>query len=1244
MKRILIITSLLTFLCSVTFADDLSDGYQSFISNNFTQAKTHFTNASLKNETKAEANLMLCLIASANEEEETPFNYFQNFYNASDNPEPYLSILFGLNGLVDNASTNSKAIHSWLNEILSNPKLHNYTKGWIIDYLAYYYEKTNDLKKSKEMFKKSGAIMNWSIVGTFMNTSGCGFDKNYEPIFHPEPDAVFKNKMGADIRWFELTNQTDGQWIHFENNFPLQNSIIFAQSFCESPIDQTVNFCIGTSGSLKVWVNDQLLFSEENERNNGADTYTFPVKLFKGTNRILLQTGSSKITSNNFLFRLSDKDGVLITSLPFSAKYKPYTKTVQDLPTVETLYHEAYFQSHLKENPNNLLYQIFLAKAYQLNGKNTEAIEVLENALKLTPNCAYLLNQLIEAYTSDENTTLTSLTKEKLIHTCPECMSSMKYVITQKVETQNFNEANELMEKFEKIFGYNKDISLGKYYLALAKEKIKEAGILINQLIEKYPDDKDIVDAKFEFEKEQHHNQKGALKVLKEFCSKNFDSELYTTLFSEYLDAGKMDDGVSIYKKIIDFRPYDYKLYNLLGYFYSQVGEFKLANQYYEESLKLAPFNGSVHSNYAKSLEESGNIIGAIKEHQLGINYEPDDYDSKERLRKIEKKPDVFDLFESKDIYKTFENSPSTKDYPSDNFLAITESRQIVLYKEGGSDKRYTSLYKVLTSKGIDQLKEREIYGAKDKNFVIEKAEVLKKNGNRLKAEIKDNKIVYTSLEVGDAVLLIYKIKDYVKSAFEKNLYDKYFFNNTYPILNSEYSILAPKDLKLNTLKTNTNIEPTIEEKEDFKLYKWGQNNRKAIVMEPNMPYVGDIAEQVTVSTYPDWKDISNWYYDMASNKTKPTKLVKETVNELLINKTNLTETQKAKIFYDYIVQNIRYSSVPFRQNGLIPQFASDVITTKIGDCKDLSVLFTSMCKVENIKAGLVLVGSKEIGTTYFDLPGFNFDHCIAKANLDNTDYYIELTANDFPFCTVWKGQSSSMTLDVTNTNDSIKVKNHPVNKKLQNSIIRKSIITFQDESIAQSTTTWRTGFMAAIHRNTYRNLGQEDRESKMAQAIAGNDKSVKLISLKYDSTLNSTTDTLKYEYSYTMPKVFTKINDLNIFKIRIADELDGMEFLSVENRKYALDVWKYESSDLTTEDITIVIPKNKSLAEVPKSVHYACNAAKYELTYKLVGNELKIRRIYTPFANQIPSSEIDQYKAFIELVKEADNQQLAFK
>ncbi|MGV2481503.1 UNVERIFIED_CONTAM: hypothetical protein IGO34_32405, partial [Salmonella enterica subsp. enterica serovar Weltevreden] len=84
---------------------------------------------------------------------------------------------------------------------------------------------------------------------------------------NPQVNAQFKNKLGANVNWFTLFDARLDRWVDLEYYFYAGNSIIYSQNFVNSPIEQKVQLRFGVSGSIKVWLNDQLILSESEERN-----------------------------------------------------------------------------------------------------------------------------------------------------------------------------------------------------------------------------------------------------------------------------------------------------------------------------------------------------------------------------------------------------------------------------------------------------------------------------------------------------------------------------------------------------------------------------------------------------------------------------------------------------------------------------------------------------------------------------------------------------------------------------------------------------------------------------------------------------------------------------------------------------------------------------------------------------------------------------------------------------------------
>ncbi len=1245
MQKLFITIAFLFLIIASVSADELSEGYAAFAKNDLTQARQHFTAATQVKNSQAEAYIMLSLISSVNQNAGISFAHFLNFYKTSSNPIPYTMALWHQKSVIGYDVLKSRAQVKFMEEVMQRPDADCTLKAYATEDLAKYYESTGDIKKSKELFARIGAVMNWQIAGDFENISASGFDKNYSPVSQPEPDAVFTNKIGAGVKWFNLYKQVPGKWIDFTNNFYCNNSLIYAQSFCQSPEDQTVFFRIGTSGSLKVWVNDHIVYSIEDERNNGIDTYVFPVKIAKGNNRILLQIGCSEINQCNFMFRVTDQNGKLADNLSFTETYSLYNKTAQDIAIPVTSVAESFLSQQIEQYPDKLVNYIALANAYLANDKTHQAMDVLNKALKIAPDCSFLLLQLSELYIREKNRTSYSLTNERIKQVDPNSPVVINALISDAFDAENYKEVRELIEKKEKLYGTDKDLYYNKVKLASSEKKVDEFTSLVDEAFAKYPDDYTCVYYKYILEKKVKQDQNAAIKVLKDYLKKNFNKAAMGILSDEYFQSGHTAEGVELVKKLIEVYPFSDSYYKYLGVYYTQAGNPASGKPYLEECLKIAPYYGPYHGNYAKALDALGDKQKTMEEYKLNIAYQPDDYNAINKLRTLQSKKLAFDYFPTKDYYQIYKNAPSATDYPSDNILSLAEDKQLVLYENGGAEARQVYLYKALTLKGIDYLKEYTIDYSSGEKLVVEKAEVLKKNGNRLQAEVNDNQIVFTSLEPGDAILLIYKKQKQITGSMSKNYAEKTLFSTWYPSTNIEYNLLAENKVKFDYKAFNSDIKPVISDNGDFKLYTWRKAGNKSIVVESNMPTMLDFSEVLNISTIPDWDYLSKWYFDISNTKTKPGTEVKEVVKTLLSGKENLSEYERARILYNYIEQNIRYSSVSFRQNGVVPQKASDVLITRIGDCKDLAVLFTSMCREAGIKAGITLVSRRQNGNRSSVLPSFDFDHAIGHATLDGKEYYIELTSSSYPFATIGTNLKDALVLNV---NNDLSQKTqafflNPPTRKPAN-VYRNSVASFNGENLMKTVSTARTGEEAAYIRETYRDLGKDEREKKFTEAIAADYSNTKLTSLDFNQTLNDCSDTVTYNYAYTAPRVFSNISDLSIVKLPLTDPLAPMDFLSFEERNFPIEIWQYDGNDTVSEKLTIRIPENKKLAELPKSVSYRCKEAFYTLNFKLAGKELLIERTFGILKDMVDVADYKEYRNFIEMVVKADTQQIGFR
>jgi len=190
-----------------------------------------------------------------------------------------------------------------------------------------------------------------------------------------------------------------------------------------------------------------------------------------------------------------------------------------------------------------------------------------------------------------------------------------------------------------------------------------------------------------------------------------------------------------------------------------------------------------------------------------------------------------------------------------------------------------------------------------------------------------------------------WKIKNYYAGVLSKYFWDSNVFNGYYPQKISCYGLLVPDSLQFQHRMANETLAPTVSSTRDGKRFEWILLNEPAVKYESGMSFIDDAAKTLYVSNVPDWNTIVDLYSDLAWPKTKSSFEIREQVAKLMEGGNNISEDEKLKRIYNYILENIRYSYVPFRQSALVPQKARDALVNRIGDCKDLATLGIAMLR-----------------------------------------------------------------------------------------------------------------------------------------------------------------------------------------------------------------------------------------------------------------------------------------------------------
>ncbi len=1241
--RLIFLTLLLSFSFSFGLARDanLEAGWEAFAQNNLNKAKMMF-GAALSGPDAPEAHLGLSLVAASMGDSEVSFDHYYQYYQTAADPEADIRALW----MSERGLKSDQQLEFY--ETLAKKAQSSQLRALAAQQLGFHYMAKGDMDEADTYFEKIGAIEQWQILGEFENISESGFDRDFGVLAHPESEHIFTNKRGVDIQWFDLKMPTRSKWIDFEYHFYTSNSMMYAQTFCTSPEEREVQFRVGVSGSLKIWVNDQLQFSEAQERDNGIDSYVFRTKLAAGTNRILVQVGSSETSGSNFLLRITDEEGNLFEDLQYSTQLADYpgdytyeSERVPDPVELE-------MQARIAADPDWLPNYVGINQFYLMGDNVYQAKQYLKLAKEHFPDCSYVTFQLFLASARDDNETESSTYLEEVKAKDPNSPLALSLTFNEAMDIEDFDEAEEILEKIEANEGLSVNVYLKKMELASNREQMEALFALVKEGYQAYPEESEFARLSYLIEKDVRKDSRQARKILEQYLKRYYDENIMLTLINHYLSVGQVSSGLELFQELLEDNPLATGFYSRLSSIYFSLGRYEKAEELVQECIRIAPYVGSYHKSLGESYREMGKIDRAISAFEKAIYYDPYDYEVREQLRQLNDEGDVFDEFQEIKLERIIASAPDAGDFPDDHSIILLDEVQKVVYPGGGSEMKQHLIVKVFNSDGVDAWKEYNVTVTGNQQGFIEKAEVIKANGSRLEAQNQRGYIVFPNLEPGDAIHLSYRVQDYFSGKLVGQFWDSHYFSLSLPIQTSRYSLLVPEDREFQYVVSNSDLEPIINRRGSNRLlYIWERFDVPAIKLEPYMSQLPDVEPVLYISSFEDWDFIADWYADLAQAKAKSDFVVQETVAELFEGKEGLSDREIVQSIYDYIITQIRYRSVPFLQSGLVPQKASAVISSKQGDCKDVSTLFVAMAEEMGINAHLVLINTRDNGQNSMPLPSIDFNHCIAKVNLDGQDYFVELTADNLPFSSGTRSIKRTFALEIPR-GESRSVTGTVINPstRVPNTVQRSSEVSFEGSDLIVEKNSIKSGVMATFIRDIYENLGDTQRAKEMQEAINGEYPNIKLIDLNFGEDLYDNSDRVEYQYSYRAPSIFMQVGGMSIFKLPWSDALESgtPEFLATETRLYPIELWRYSNAESWEETLYIHPPEGKQFSELPEPVIITHPNAEYELSFSF-DEETQVLTAVRHFAftdDIVKPADYPAFKTFMGQVIKADEIRLA--
>ncbi|AXY77357.1 DUF3857 domain-containing protein [Paraflavitalea soli] len=1250
LHRILLLPALLC-LFSLTFANDYEEAWKALHKNDRKTAKVLLEKAMQESSTSVDAYLTYVYLQTFEGRETSEKDFFSKVYKKVPDANPYIYAMWFNDAVLGNYG--KKKPHQWelLEKMMGDGNINGSMKSAAHYVKAMHYLFGNDYSGATKEWKQMGSVGPlWQLAGPFDNLSGSGYYKNYGPLEHPEAGANFTSLSNASISWFSPPVMTIEGWTFPHSHILYNTAIVYAQTFVQAPADMKVLLNAGVNGSLKVWVNDQPVLAESKEIVTELDYYKNYVQLKKGYNRVLVQLGYMDNSSPNFIIRFTDEQYNTIPGLTYTPAYQAYPKAAKVTEEPHSLPHfaEVFFEKKVKAEPNNVVNYILLSQTYLRNKKTSAARKLLTEALERFKDNSLLRFQFIQCLLKEGNRTLLSLEVERMKETDPNCVFTYNLNLQQLKEDEKYEEAMKELDKMAALSGEDEDILVSRIQLYGSQNKMDELVKTLQDAYNKYPNNVDLVSMMFRLKKNGYKDAKGALKVYESYLKQNYNYQVIKALAQEYNEQGMSDKALQLFEGLKDKFSYDPDQYMTIANFYYDKQQYNKAEEYTRKALVQAPYVASYWQSLGLELQQQHKDNEAMENYRKALYYDANKYTAREQLRELQKKPMVWKAFPETDVYELIKQSAS-KTYDHNSYYLLDE-KSIVVYPEGATEEYMTMVVKIINEKGIDDWKEVNLsYNSNSQYLLVEKAEAVKKNGNKIKAEQSGNQLVFTGLEAGDALYIKYKIQHYSQGRLAKEFWDRYTFNAYVPVETARYSLLVAKNIPLHHTMLNATVKPAVSTYDDFTLYTWEMKDPAVAKPEKFMPPLNDVGPSLYLSSLSSWADIAAWYSDLSSSKTEDDFEVKQVYQELFPNgKGTMSEAERAKIIYTYITSNIRYSSVSFRQSAYVPQKAATTINTRLGDCKDLSSLFVGLAKMAGIKANLVLVNTRDNGLHAMEMPSVEFNHCIVKTTLDGKEYFLELTDNDLPFASLPSNLYKAAYLVIPEKSSDTagaQLKYLYTTNRVKDKVRRNINVTIEGSDIKMAIKAVKTGNLTSGLRANFGKLTNEKQKEEMEKSVSSWYKNpVKLTSISFTG-LESLTDSVSFECKYKVTNEVTEVGDMGMIKIPFGEIVASIDNLTEDERKFPIEYWSYEDTDEYETSITVQAPAGKTFVEIPKNENCTFNGSTYSLQFvKKSPTQLEIIRKAKIQRDNVAPADYAALKVFFNKIIKAESKYIAFK
>lgn len=741
------------------------------------------------------------------------------------------------------------------------------------------------------------------------------------------------------------------------------------------------------------------------------------------------------------------------------------------------------------------------------------------------------------------------------------------------------------------------------------------------------------------------YEYKQALKI-----SDNKD-DVYFKLGKLYYQHGDYNEAIEVLKPLSSS-----EAKKLLAYSYFKSNDFtdalSIFNRLEEPQDEETLYYYGLTSERLNLFDQAKKLYQDIKSHEyLAL--------AKSRIESIDSLIEPINIKElDPDTYEVIKNSPSQEQYPQASALVLLSDEKFEVSENNTAVFETHAVIKILNDRG-KSFGEVEIgYDSTYEKVELVYARTIKPDGEVIQVgdkHIRDvskylnfplysnaRALIISMPEVAVGSVIDYKVKIYQSRLVnKKDFYIGYSLQEQEPVILAKFSLVIPKERKINSLFINqeynyfnAELTPQVTEEDDKNTYYWEFRDVPEIIPEPDMPPKSEIVTAFLISTFNSWDEIYKWWSNLAFDKIFANRKIKNKVSELIKGKDN--DTEKAQAIYNYCAKDIRYVAVEYGQAGHEPHKAEDIFENKYGDCKDQAVLLVTMLREAGLNAYLVLIGTQGVFNLDETFPALLFNHAIAAVKIDSEIIFLDPTGETVSYGDLPSGDQDRKVLVFFEEEGKI-IKTPLFGPEHNRTEIKTEITINKDESIQANREVITSGVYNQAQRWWLKYTKPILIEETLREKANSFSPGAELIEYQIENEENQQKP-IRLFYRFKGPEYLVKAGEA-----RIIPQLGSVDLSSVskEMRNYAIDL------NILSDNINIIefeIPENFKILFMPESISRSTKWLDFENKYESDNKKIKFTQKFITKTKYINKDDYKEFKGTIEDLSREINQSIVLE